>query len=87
MNSKLKLILGKVKEQIKEAPQSILYGDFNDGAPAMKKDNPALNEYMDFLSECNGARFGAIDFWSFDELPSHQYRVEGLPGGETNGLK
>lgn len=87
MHSNLKSILGKIKEHIKKDSQSILYGDFNEGAPSINKDNTAINEYMDFLSECNGARFGSIEFWSFDELPSHQYRVEDLPGGKDNWLE
>ncbi|MGG3283320.1 hypothetical protein [Paenibacillus solani] len=53
----------------------------NEGITDIKLDKDYLKQYFEFLTESDGARFGAVDLWSFEELPSHQFRVTEFFGG------
>ncbi|MGM7637651.1 hypothetical protein [Bacillus sp. Hm123] len=81
MNELLKSIVEKVKEDLISEPDSIIYGELNDGNKNINSDDNHLKEHYDFLRICDGARCGAIDLWSYDELSLHQSRVSNFLGG------
>ncbi|MHA6534213.1 hypothetical protein [Paenibacillus sp. BAC0078] len=75
MDSHLKSIIEKVKKKLVNEPDSIIIGELNQGNISIKPNEDHLKDYFDFLSEVDGARCGAIDIWSYDELAEHQFRV------------
>lgn len=79
MNNILEDIINKLKISLKEDPNGIIIGEFNDGITSIKFNSLHLTQYISFLEKTNGARCGAIDFWSFEELPDNQFRVREFP--------
>lgn len=85
MNDKLKKIIKIVKSELRKEPSAIVIGKLCDGARnKLPNDNSNIQEYYDFLGECDGARCGSIDFWSFEMLLKNHYRVSEIPDGEDN---
>lgn len=84
MNDTLKSIINKVKERLESNPDSILTGQIRKGNPNPKVENSSeiLNEYTEFLQECDGASLGEIDLFPSIELSRNQFYVETLKGGE-----
>ncbi|MFD0590086.1 hypothetical protein ACFQZE_19065 [Paenibacillus sp. GCM10027627] len=87
MNGQLKIIMGKIKEELAVLSDSIIYGELNDGNTGIKSDKETFKQYYEFLTESDGARFGAIDLWSFDGLSSHQFRLSEFFGGTERWLE
>lgn len=87
MNDKLKETIQLVKLELRRDPSSIIIGKLGDGIrDIIANDNPNIQEYYEFLGECNGARCGSIDFWSVEMFLKNQYRISEIPGGEDNWL-
>ena len=85
MTEQLKLIIQTVKTELDKDPNGIIAGKINEGTTIKQKNSdPALQIYYDFLRECNGASFGAIDLFEIEILEKHQFVVTGIPGGEEN---
>ena len=85
MNDKLKGIIKLIKTELEKEPAAIIIGNLADGIQSkVFSDDLNIGEYYEFLRECNGARCGAIDLWSFEELLKNQYRVSEIPGGKDN---
>ncbi|OKP86582.1 hypothetical protein [Paenibacillus sp. P32E] len=82
MDSRLKSIIDNVKNKLIDEPDSIIIGELNHGNKFIKTDEVHLKDYFDFLSEVDGARCGAIDLWSYDELSQHQIRVSDYLDGK-----
>ncbi|WP_143536095.1 hypothetical protein [Saccharibacillus sp. O23] len=40
-----------------------------------------VGDYREMLDLFDGARCGAIDLWSYADLPQHQFRVSDVEGG------
>jgi hypothetical protein len=80
MNSQLKSVIQKVKEQLILEPDGIIFGELHEGNHNAHSNHKILQRYFDFLKESDGARCGAIDLWSFNELDTNQYRVTELSG-------
>lgn len=87
MNELLKITIEKVKEDFISEPDSIIYGELNDGNKSICSNEGPLKEYFDFLRICDGARFGAIDLWSYGELPLHQTRISDFSGGPEKWIE
>ncbi|WP_017692357.1 hypothetical protein [Paenibacillus sp. PAMC 26794] len=87
MDEKLDDLIMRVKEKLKTEPDSIIYGELCKGVTATTMDNKVLKLYFEFLGKSDGARCGAIDLWSINELDEHQYRVSDFIGGKENGWK
>ena len=85
MTEQLKQIIQAVKSELDKDPNGIIAGKINEGN-TIKADNydSALQIYFDFLNECNGASFGAIDLFEIEILEKHQFVVTGIPGGKEN---
>ena len=85
MTEQLKQIIQTVKSELDKDPNGIIAGKINEGNTS-KADNydPALQIYFDFLNECNGASFGAIDLFETEILEEHQFVINGIPAGEEN---
>ena len=87
MNDKLKEIIHTVKLELSKDPSFIVIGKLSDGSENLGvTENNNIQQYNDFLRECNGARCGSIDFWSVELLLKNQYRVLDIPGGENEWL-
>jgi len=80
MNDQLKQTIQRVRAVLEADPAGIVIGELRAGNPGIEIPVGPLAEYYEFLAECDGARCGAIDFWSLDELPGNQFRVGHLPG-------
>lgn len=78
MNHNLKNIILTVRRSLKSDQNGIIIGELGEKNLMINNDNSILEEYFDFLRECDGARCGSIDFWSFKELSLHQYRIVNL---------
>ena len=74
MNKDLRNILSKVKKLIESKRDSTIYVKLGS---KIDINNRCLNltEYISFLRECNGGRFGIVDLWSYGELPNKQFRI------------
>lgn len=82
MNNNLRVIIQNIQKELKNEPDAPIIGKMSDGNLKINDaNNINLKEYIEFLKECDGARCGAIDFVSFDEIPDIQYRVTDIPGG------
>ncbi|MEK4063903.1 MULTISPECIES: hypothetical protein [Paenibacillus] len=80
-------IIKKVKEKLVAEPDSIIFGELNEGNTGIKSNDDCIKQYFEFLKESDGARCGAVDLWSFDEFPSHQSRVSDFLGGIENWIE
>ncbi|MFJ2047245.1 hypothetical protein ACIOBL_26965 [Paenibacillus taichungensis] len=87
MDEKLDDLIMRVKEELKTEPDSIIYGELCEGATATTTDNKVLKLYFEFLGKSDGARCGAIDLWSINELDEHQYRVSDFIGGTEKWME
>ena len=78
MTEQLKLIIQSVKTELDKDPNGIIAGKINEGTIIKEKNSdPALQIYYDFLSECNGARFGAIDLFGAEILEKYAFIYAG----------
>ncbi|MUG44312.1 hypothetical protein [Paenibacillus woosongensis] len=87
MNEKLRSVIKRVKVKLAVEPDSIIFGELNEGNPEIQLDSDYYKQYMEFLKEVNGGRCGAVDLWSFDELYMHQSRVTDYLGGTDRWLE
>lgn len=81
MNKNLKDIICRLKISLKEDPNGIIVGELNEGISGIQFEfnSVHLTQYISFLEKTNGARCGAIDFWTYEELPDNQFRVSEFP--------
>lgn len=87
MDDQLKSIIKKVKEKLAAEPESIIYGELNEGNTDIEVTNDCFKQYFEFLKESDGARCGAVDLWAFDELFLHQFRVSDFSGGTEKWIE
>lgn len=80
-------LITKVKVTLEAEPDSIIYGELGAGRSDLEMKDTALQSYLEFLKQFNGARCGAIDLWSFETLSSHQYRIADIRGGPDQWLE
>ncbi|MBU5354914.1 hypothetical protein KQI74_21690 [Paenibacillus barcinonensis] len=81
MDKQLHNLITRVKIKLEAEPKGIIYGEFYKGNTDIKSSDKVLKPYFEFLGVTDGARCGVMDFWSFNELGSHQYRIADLIGG------
>jgi hypothetical protein len=87
MNKELSILLKELRLELKDEPTSMIYADMSKGNKSILDDYGNVQLYFDFLKECDGARFGAVDLWSFSELSEHQFRIIELVGETENWLE
>ncbi|WP_377887534.1 hypothetical protein [Alkalihalobacillus sp. R86527] len=87
MEDLLKLSIEKVMNELLADPDSIIYGELNRGIEKSVENNITPIDYYYFLKLSDGARCGAIDIWSYEELPSHQFRVSDFSGGHEKWIE
>lgn len=87
MNDNLKCIIKTVRSELNKEPSSIIIGKLGNAIINEEiNGNFKIQSYYDFLKECNGARCGSIDLWSFEMLLKNQYRVTEIPGCKDTWL-
>ncbi len=86
MNTELKNLLKKIKQELCDDPSSIIYAEIEDVLSEDVDISLYTKLYRDFLQECNGARFGAIDIWGKDDFLQNQYRVMNIAGGNEEWI-
>ncbi len=86
MNKELRNLLGKIKYELSDDPSSIIYAEIEDAFLEDVDISLYTKLYSDFLQECNGARFGAIDIWGSDDFLQNQYRVVNIAGGNQEWI-
>lgn len=74
----LEKIITQHRERLEALADGIIIGKIPAGATDF---NNELKEFLspahrEFLSLCNGGRFGSIDLWGTDEILDNQYRIE-----------
>ncbi|ANY67523.1 hypothetical protein BBD42_14350 [Paenibacillus sp. BIHB 4019] len=87
MDEKLLSIIRKLRGNLLDEPESIIYAEINEGNTKIITDNDYLKEYYDFLREADGARCGMFDLWSFGELSKHQFRISDFSGAEEKWIE
>lgn len=87
MNKELSILLKELRLKLKDEPTSMIYADMNIKTDKIINNYGKSQTYFDFLKECDGARFGAVDLWSFSELSEHQFRITELVGETENWLE
>lgn len=87
MIKKLRNLLNELRLKLKDEPSSMIYADMNMKTDEIVNNYGKSQPYFDFLKECNGARFGAVDLWSFAELSEHQFRMTAMLRGMENWLE
>lgn len=76
MDDKFKGYINTVRDYLKKKPDKGLpFIKINQGNNKIQHENPMLNEYINFLRECNGADFGTVLLFSWDELPEEESRL------------
>jgi len=75
MNTKLLQIFELVKNELDKNPASIIFAQLKLGIELEEEAVEKIGAYSEFLEVTNGARFGAIDFWSYDDLKRNQYTL------------
>jgi len=79
MDDKFKGYINTVRDYLKKKPDKGLpFIKINQGNNKIQHENPMLNEYINFLRECNGAAFGSVLLFSWDELSEEEWRLRGL---------
>ena len=78
MNDNLKIKIEKARLELQKETSAPIIGKLNEG---INSDNKLIPQfYRDFLSVCNGGRYGSIDLWSNELILDNQYRVTELDG-------
>jgi len=85
MNEQLIRMIEQVKNELARNPNAILFGDVHDGNKKITPTDVCNHAYFEFLKQVDGGRFGIIDFWSFNDLPNHQFRMNGQINGTEIG--
>lgn len=72
MNEEIRQLIIQMRQALSERDDAPRVGDIRKG-----NDNAicSIDSWQEFLKECDGGRFGAIDLWSSDELDSYQDTV------------
>ena len=82
MNDNLKIKIEKARLELQKETSAPIIGKLNEG---INSDNKLIPQfYRDFLSVCNGGRYGSIDLWSNELILDNQYMVTELDGGNEN---
>lgn len=77
MNNNINEIIEKIKKELSEDPNGPIKGKVSKGIDLkFQSIDIGVEKYYEFLKICNGARFGDIDFFSFDNLDDAQYFIE-----------
>jgi len=76
MNTKLVQTLRLVKHELDKTPASIIFAQLTPGIKIEDTGMEKLGVYSQFLEITNGARFGSIDFWSYDGLKKNQFILQ-----------
>jgi hypothetical protein len=79
--------LRRLRSILEADPDGILAGSIREPCRA---DLTSLRlhwrSYADFLERTDGATFGSVDFWSWNDLPNKQYPAIDFPGGPQRWL-
>jgi hypothetical protein len=78
MDVRLREAIGLVRQALDDDPAGIVIGDLRPPNPDIEVVESPLSGYFEFLRECDGARCGVIDLWSYGELSENQFRVAHL---------
>lgn len=73
MNTELLQTFKLVKNELDKNPASIVFAQLKHGIKFEEAAIEKIGAYSEFLEVTNGARFGAIDFWSYDDLGRNQF--------------
>jgi len=73
MNTQLHQTLKLVKNELDKNPDSIVFAQLKPGIKVEGRAMEKIGAYSEFLEVTNGARFGSIDFWSYDGLKKNQF--------------
>lgn len=64
-------------------PARIVAGDLRQGS---QNPSSGIPKWDEFLAIVNGARVGAFDIWSNEELPDNQFYASTMTGGQNQWL-
>ncbi|WP_053781345.1 hypothetical protein [Paenibacillus xylanivorans] len=87
MNSRLNSLLQVIRHELEHDDSSIIYGDMQKGIDTYGDIDANLVQFYEFLKISNGARFGSIDLWAYEELERQQYRLDQWIGESDNWLE
>lgn len=87
MNSRLNSLLQVIRHELEHDDSSIIYGDMQKGIDTYGDIEANLVQFYEFLKISNGARFGSIDLWAYEELERQQYRLDQWIGESDNWLE
>lgn len=74
MNTILLQTFKLVKNELDKNPASVIFAQLKPGIKIDEEEAIKKNDaYSEFLKVTDGARFGAIDFWSYDDLKRNQF--------------
>jgi len=75
MNPELNSLLQMIRYELEQDSSSIIYGVMQKGIDTYENNHGQFVQLYEFLTICNGARFGSVDLWSYEDLKEHQYRL------------
>jgi hypothetical protein len=78
MNDQLRQTIQNVRVALEADPAGIIVGELRAPNSSVEIPDGPLAGYFGFLAECDGARCGAIDLWSLEELSDNQFRIAHL---------
>jgi len=73
MNTKLLQTINLVKKELDKNPDSIIFAKLKFGLKIGDIEIEKIGVYSEFLKITNGARFGSIDLWNYDDLKRNQF--------------
>jgi hypothetical protein len=73
MNTELHQTITLIKKELDKTHASIIFAQLKSGIKLGAAEIEKLGVYSEFLDITNGARFGAIDLWSYDDLTRNQF--------------
>lgn len=73
MDKRLLDIINLVKHELDRDPASIIFAQLRQGLNLTRDEILKTSAYSDFLEVTNGARFGSIDLWSYENLKRSQF--------------
>jgi hypothetical protein len=73
MNTQLLQTIALVKKELDKNPASIIFAQLKSGIKIGDAEIEKIGVYSEFLEITNGARFGAIELWSYDDPKRNQF--------------
>lgn len=78
LDKKLIDLIQSAKYKLSQKEDGPIYGFIGEKNSTVLKSVSNTNPYYEFLSNFDGARFGTIDLWSYNELLKKQFIIEGF---------